>query len=173
MDDAEKLYRLDLDGLVVPEGLRSGRWAVRRIEARDVDFVVDCKVGLSVESLHEEDTPALRESLRASVERSVGERRTWVLEDGGLPVATSNFNAAIREAVQIGGVYTPPPYRRRGYARSVVAASLLDARADGAETAILFTGHDNLPAQRAYTALGFRQIGEYRLLMLREPLQEL
>jgi ribosomal protein S18 acetylase RimI-like enzyme len=173
MDDAEKLYRLALDDLPVPEGLRTGRWVARRIEARDIDFVVDCKAGLSVESLNDEDTPALRERLRASVERSIGERRTWVLENEGTPVATSGFNAAIREAVQIGGVYTPPEYRRRGYARAVVAASLLDARAEGVETAILFTGHDNLPAQRAYTALGFRHIGEYRLLMLREPLEEL
>ena len=131
--------------------------------------MVECKVGLSVESLNDKDTPTLRERLRASVERSVGERRTWVLEDQGALVATSGFNTAIREAVQIGGVYTPPKYRRRGYARAVVAASLLDARAEGAETAILFTGHDNVPAQRAYTALGFCHIGAYRLLMLHEP----
>jgi uncharacterized protein len=168
IDDAEKLYSLALDDLIVPERLRSGRWVARRIEARDIDFVVDCKVGLSVESLNDEDTPALRERLRASVERSIGERRAWVLEEEGVPVATSGFNAAIREAVQIGGVYTPPQYRRRGYGRAVVAASLLDARAEGVETAVLFTGHDNLPAQRAYAALGFRPIGEYRMLMLRE-----
>ena len=173
IDDAEKLYSLALDDLVVPECLRSGRWVARRIEARDIDFVVDCKAGLSVESLNDEDTPALRERLRASVERSIGERRAWVLEDEGVPVATSGFNAAIREAVQIGGVYTPPQYRRRGYGRAVVAASLLDARAEGVETAVLFTGHDNLPAQRAYAALGFRPIGEYRMLMLREPLERL
>jgi RimJ/RimL family protein N-acetyltransferase len=172
MDDAEKLYRLSLDDLIVPEGLRSGRLVARRIEARDIDLVVEWKAGLSVESLNDEDTPALRERLRASVERSVGEGRTWVLEDQGRPVATSGFNTAIREAVQIGGVYTPPRYRRRGYARSVVAASLLAARAEGAETAILFTGHDNLPAQKAYTALGFCHIGEYRMLMLREPIDQ-
>jgi ribosomal protein S18 acetylase RimI-like enzyme len=172
MDDAEKLYSLSLDDLIVPEGLRSGRLVAQQIEALDIDLVVEWKIGFSVESLNEEDTPALRERLRASVERSIGERRTWVLEDCGTPVATSGFNAAIREAVQIGGVYTPPEYRRRGYARAVVAASLLDARADGVETAILFTGHDNLPAQKAYVALGFRHIGEYRLLMLREPLEK-
>jgi RimJ/RimL family protein N-acetyltransferase len=172
MDDAEKLYRLSLDELVVPEGLRSGRLVARRIEAGDVDLIVRWRVGLSVESLNEEDTPELRERLRASVERSIGERRTWVLEAGGVPVATSNFNAAIREAVQIGGVYTPPECRRRGYARAVVAASLLDAQANGVATAILFTGHDNLPAQRAYAALGFRHIGEYRLLTLQEPLEK-
>jgi len=59
--------------------------------------------------------------------------------------------------------------RRRGYARAVVAASLLDARAEGAQTAILFTGESNTAAQKAYVALGFRHIGAYRLLLLRTP----
>ncbi len=60
--------------------------------------------------------------------------------------------------------------RRRGYGRCVVAASLLDARAQGVEKAILFTGESNLAAQRAYTALGFRHIGDYRLLLLQSPM---
>jgi predicted GNAT family acetyltransferase len=169
MDEEEKLYSLSLDELVVPEGLRSGRLVGRRIEARDVALVTDWKAGLSVEALGDEDGPQLRERLRASVERAVGEGRTWLLEDRGTPVSTSGFQAAIGEAVQIGGVYTPPEFRRRGYARAVVATSLLDARAEGVERAILFTGEGNLPAQRAYTALGFRHIGDYGLLILREP----
>jgi RimJ/RimL family protein N-acetyltransferase len=44
----------------------------------------------------------------------------------------------------------------------------VSARAGGATTAILFTGVENLPAQRAYQALGFSQIGDYRLLLLRQ-----
>ena len=62
---------------------------------------------------------------------------------------------------------TPPELRRRGYARAVVAASLLDARAEGAERSILFTPVENIPAQRAYEALGYRHIGDYRLFLLR------
>jgi hypothetical protein len=50
------------------------------------------------------------------------------------------------------------------------AASLLDARAEEGQKAILFTGKINLAAQRAYTALGFRRIGNYRLLLLGSPI---
>jgi predicted GNAT family acetyltransferase len=95
---------------------------------------------------------------------------TWILERQGEPVAMSGFNTAIAEAVQVGGVYTPPALRRRGYGRCVVAASLLDARAEGVSQAILFTGEANLPAQRVYTALGFEPIGDYRLVILRDPI---
>jgi predicted GNAT family acetyltransferase len=38
------------------------------------------------------------------------------------------------------------------------------------EQAILFTGKQNVPAQRAYEALGFRPIGDYRILILRDPI---
>jgi predicted GNAT family acetyltransferase len=169
LDETEKLYSLALDELSVPDGLRSGRLRGRRIEPRDLDLVTRWRIAYSIEALREEDTPRLRESCRASVERSMREGRTWMLEDRGEPVACSSFNTAIAEAVQIGGVWTPPELRRQGYGRSVVAASLLDARTEGAKVAILFTGQGNLPAQRAYTALDFRHIGDYRMVILRSP----
>ena len=81
-------------------------------------------------------------------------------------MAKSSFNARIKEAVQIGGVWTPPELRNRGYGRSAVAASLLEARSEGVEKAILFTGGDNIPAQKAYTSLGFQPIGRYRIFLL-------
>jgi predicted GNAT family acetyltransferase len=105
--------------------------------------------------------------VRANVERKQAQGLTWVLEDSGHPVSTSGFNTTTAEVVQIGGVYTPPELRSRGYGRAVVAASLLDARAEGAERSILFTGVDNIPAQRSYESLGYRHIGDYRLLLLR------
>jgi hypothetical protein len=38
----------------------------------------------------------------------------------------------------------------------------------GVRQAILFTGDANLPAQKAYLALGFRRIGDFRMILLRE-----
>ena len=66
-----------------------------------------------------------------------------------------------------GGVWTPPELRGRGYGRAAVAASLLDARADGVGRSILFTGDDNVPAIKAYAALGYRLIGDHRILLLK------
>ena len=173
MDELEKLYGLPLDELVVPEGLRSGRLVGRRVERRDLGLVTEWRVAFSVEALGAEDGPELRSECRAAVERNIKGGITWILEDRdrGEPVAISSFNTRIEEAVQIGGVWTPPELRRQGYGRAVVAASLLDARTEGVETSILFTGEENVAAQRAYEALGFRQIGQYRLLLLQEPLE--
>ncbi|MBN1314422.1 MAG: GNAT family N-acetyltransferase, partial [Anaerolineales bacterium] len=122
------------------------------------------------EALEEQPGSGLEKKCRDDVERAQLERRTWVLERDGELVACSSFNTAIREAVQVGGVWTPPELRCRGYARAVVASSLLDAAREGASKAILFTGPDNIGAQRAYLACGFRQIGYYRLLLLNTAL---
>jgi predicted GNAT family acetyltransferase len=167
LDETEKLYSLDLADLVVPDGLGSGRLEARRCEPGDLDLLTSWRVGFSLESLGAEDTPQLWRQCRASVQRSLGDGLTWLLFDQGLAVSTSSFNTAIDEAVQVGGVWTPPELRSRGYGRSVVAASLLEARTDGASRSILFTGIGNQPAQRAYAALGFRHRGDYRLLLLR------
>jgi predicted GNAT family acetyltransferase len=171
MDETERLYSLKLEALVVPENLNSGEVQGRRIEFRDVELVTRWRIAFALEALGEEDGPQLREECRISIERSLDERRTWILEAQGEPVACSSFNTAIKEAVQVGGVWTPPALRQRGYGRAVVAASLLDAQAEGVEKAILFTGRGNIPAQKAYEALGFQPIGSYRLVLLKTPLE--
>jgi len=170
LDETEKLYDLRLDELCVLDNLGSGKVTGRRIEARDLELVTGWRIAYACETLGEEDGPQLRARCQASIERSFEERRTWVVEDQGVPVACSSFNAVIQEAVQVGGVWTPPELRRRGYGRAAVAASLLDARAEGATKAILFTGEDNIAAQKAYMALGFRHVGSYRILLLRSPI---
>jgi predicted GNAT family acetyltransferase len=60
-------------------------------------------------------------------------------------------------------VYTPPELRGRGFARAAVAASLLEARAEGAARAVLFTSSG--AAARAYEALGFVRAGSFGLVL--------
>ena len=172
LDSTEKLYRLDLDQMRIPDLLSRGRLRARRLEAADVALATEWRAAFSVESLGEADNESLRLRSRASVENALEHGRTWLLEDeSGRPVSTTSFNATTAKAVQVGGVWTPPEFRSRGYGRAVVAASLLHARKEGVEQAILFTDEANIPAQRAYEALGFEQIGDYRLLFLRKPLR--
>lgn len=171
LDEPEKLYSLRLAQLIEPETLHSGKVRGRLMQPDDLELVTKWRIAYSLETLGEQDTPELHERCRASIERSLKDKTTWLLEDRGKPVACSSFNAVIKEAVQVGGVWTPPALRKRGYGRAVVAASLLDARAESIEHAVLFTGEHNIAAQKAYTALGFQQIGYYCLLLLHEPLQ--
>ena len=170
-DDMQYLYSLELESLKVPDMLASGKVRGRRIEAGDIDLVTEWEVRYRLEALGEKESPQLRMECREDMERSIQEKRAWILESNGRPVSRTAFNTLFTEAIQVGGVWTPPELRNRGYARAVVAHSLLDARRKGASTAILFTPEDNHPAQKAYEALGFMKIGNYHLLFLKSPME--
>ncbi|MCD4690146.1 GNAT family N-acetyltransferase [bacterium] len=167
MDGIEKLYSLDLEDLIVPDDLRSGRVVGRRIEPRDLDILLQWRIDYEVEVIGVDPTPAFREKTVAFLERTQRVGLMWVLEHYGEPVSCTAFNAVTAEAVQVGGVWTPPGLRSRGYARAAVAHSLVDARAEGVARGILFTGMENTAAQRAYEAVGFEHVSDYCILLLK------
>ena len=89
----------------------------------------------------------------------------WVAVEHGVLVSLAAFNASLPDIVQLGGIYTPPERRGRGYARVAVAGSLVAAREQGVSRAVLFTGGPS--AARSYEAVGFRRIGDYGLVLFR------
>jgi len=169
LDEPEKLYSLNLADLQLPPKLESGEWWGRLVQFEDVELMTHWRVGYALEVLGETESPELWQQMRAGVQKYLREQKSWILEADGQPVSTSSFNAATAELVQVGGVWTPPELRSRGYGRAAVAASLLAVRDKGVQTAILFTGIENIPAQKSYEALGFRHIGDYRITLLKEP----
>lgn len=160
----ETLYALSLPELAVPEPLATRRWTCRHGHPEEEDLLTEWRVAYAREALGAADGPALREEARAEIVLLRRERADFVLEHDGLPVAFAAYNARLPDIVQIGGVWTPPALRGRGYGRGVTAGALLAARDAGAARAVLFT--DNPVASRAYEALGFRRAGEYGLVLL-------
>jgi len=165
-DSRDELYVLDIARLVVPPELAGGALRCRHPAERELDLLVDWRVRFAVEALGAADGPDLRQASTDDV-RLQHERGTdWLLLAGAAPVSYSVFNAMLPDIVQIGGVWTPPEFRGRGYARSVVAGSLLAGRKQGIERAVLFADPTNEAARRAYLFLGFRVTGDYGLVLL-------
>lgn len=158
----EDLFELSLDQLRVPGALAFGAVHCRHARADELRLLTAWRVAYKREAMGESD----HGSAAVDVERARQDGTDWVLEAAGEPVAFSTFNARLPDVVQVGGVWTPPELRARGYARGVVAGSLLEAQSGGASRAILFTAVDNHPARRAYLALGFKLIGDYGVVML-------
>ncbi|WP_428103360.1 GNAT family N-acetyltransferase [Candidatus Rariloculus sp.] len=162
----EYLYLLDLAALAVPEALSSGRVNCRRAGDGDLTALVAWQRQYDLHALgypdHGIDDVANRDRLAVKIENN----HLWVLEEAGCLVSMTGFNAALPDAVQVGGAFTPVELRGRGHGRAVIAGSLLDARADGAGEAILFTEAENHPAQRIYESLGFERIGDYGMVLL-------
>lgn len=162
-DFTEVLFALDINRLIAPALLAFGGGAVRPATQADLDLLVSWRHDYLVEAFGAASGPQLSARARQELEGRLD--HTWLLVVDGAVVAYQSFNATLPDMVQVGGVWTPPTYRRRGYGRAVVAGALLHAHRGGARRAILFTNEGNVAAQRAYTALGFARIGDYALVL--------
>ena len=114
---------------------------------------------LDREALSEETSAA---EWRESFERGIAAKRWFVLEEGGVLKAMGAFNARTPDAVQLGGIYTPPEGRNRGAASRLVAGML---KQSGTERGVLFA--KDPAAIRSYLAVGFRECGNYGLAFLK------
>ena len=165
------LFTLDLKVLRLPDNLAENKAKARRGFAEDLDMLLEWRTAYALEALNEQETVESRTNNLRRLKANHEDGRLFVLEAEGIPVATCSFNAIFDDYVQIGGVWTPPDLRSRGYGRAIVAGALDIARKDGMQTAILFT---NVPAaERAYTAIGFQQIGGYGIVLFNNDVRAL
>ncbi len=154
---SEVLYSLDIANMRMPP-IRDLR--CRLATPADLEVIVPWRVAYNIESLRAADIAESRTAAQEEMARLVREGAVHILENDG-PVALALFACRVPGAVQIGGVWTPPALRGRGYGRRVVAAALKAAQVAGVTRAVLFTDDSNLPARKAYEALGFEIIGDY------------
>jgi RimJ/RimL family protein N-acetyltransferase len=169
MDSAEDLFALALDQLRVPAQLASGAWRWRLPHAAELPMLVVWRHDYRHEALGEPADEPLVARSREEIHRHYAEGDSFVLEVEGEPVAYAAYNGKTPTCVQIGGVWTPPSLRSRGYARAAVAGALLAARERGVLRSVLFTDDDNLPAKAAYRALGYERVGDYGIVMFEQP----
>ncbi|MDZ7957489.1 MAG: GNAT family N-acetyltransferase [Aulosira sp. DedQUE10] len=160
LDERELLFSLALPDLQIPPALASDEVKCRLPHPEEFDLLSQWWYAFNIEALKKSESTDLQASCRHEIEARQATAMHWVLVAGDTPVAYSGFNARLPDIVQIGGVWTPPALRGKGYGKSVVAGSLLEARSHGVERAILFTNRENLAAQAAYRGIGFQATGE-------------
>jgi predicted GNAT family acetyltransferase len=155
----EVMYRLTL-----PESQIGDRapLTVRMMGPADLDQWEE----LSAAFLKEVGLPALgeREQRLAAFIRSSGLGHWWGGFEGGRLVSMIGIIALHKNTAQIGGVFTPRDFRRRGYSRTVLAQLLQDARlVHHLDRIFLFTGEDNVAARTLYESVGFERFGHFGL----------
>jgi predicted GNAT family acetyltransferase len=84
------------------------------------------------------------------------------LWEDGPAVTMAGAMPAVAGVVRVGPVYTPPEYRRRGYASSSVAAVSQQALDQGARACMLYTDLANPTSNAIYQRLGYRRVADAR-----------
>ena len=163
IDDDEPQFALDLSDLRVPDG--PGELVPLSDTHRP--FLYDWRVAYEIEVVGRSPERAEAEA-EAAISDWLVQGSHAVLIDDGVPLALTGINASALDVVQVGGVYTPPELRGRGYARRAVALHLAGLRDAGrASRATLFAASES--AARAYIAIGFERIGTFSICLFEEP----
>lgn len=88
----------------------------------------------------------------------------WGLFHGDELISRAGLNSKSKNMGQVGGVFTPKKFRQRGYAKSVMYHLLKDCmQIHGHKKNVLFTGEEDIPAQKLYEAVGYSRIGHFAM----------
>lgn len=129
---------------------------LRLAGADEVDLLVRWRIAFMIETGLHETIDASREATDDLLARGA----LYVWDDDG-PVSVAATNRSTPHGVCIGVVYTPPPFRGRGYATSVVAALSQQILDSGREFCCLFTQLSNPTSNDIYEKVGYRRIAEW------------
>jgi predicted GNAT family acetyltransferase len=92
---------------------------------------------------------------RAFAENHIINKTMFVWEDDGEPRTSSLYAGKTPNGVRVGFVYTPPEFRRRGYATACVAALSQRALDAGNEFCCLYTDLSNPTSNSIYQRIGY------------------
>jgi predicted GNAT family acetyltransferase len=136
---------------------RAVKGEMRQASADDRELLVDW-VGAFVDEALPEDAP--RQDVGEAVDRRLRSSGGIELWEDGEVVSLAGFGGTTPHGVRIGPVYTPPGFRRRGYASSLVAhlsRKLLDG---GRDYCFLYTDLGNQTSNRIYMNVGYELVCE-------------
>src|ERR671932_27935 len=105
----------------------------------------------------DEALPSFEEDAERLVEGSLKRQSVYLWEDG-VPVSLAGGSKSLPSAARIGFVYTPPEYRRKGYATACVAALSQQLLEQGCQSCFLFTDLANPTSNSIYQMIGYRPI---------------
>jgi hypothetical protein len=108
----------------------------------------------------DEAIPSFREDAERLVEGSLKTQSVYLWEDG-VPVSLACGSKSLPSAARIGFVYTPPEYRRKGYATACVAALSQQLLERGCHRCFLFTDLANPTSNYIYQTIGYRPICDW------------
>ncbi len=131
---------------------------LRKAEKRDMCFLPYWHNGFNSDcDLGSQD---LNEAVK-NIERAIEHGMLFILEDNGVPVTMAAAQREIINGRCVGLVYTPPYFRKNGYATSCVAQVSQKVLDMGYRYVSLFTDLSNPTSNSIYQKIGYRPVCDY------------
>lgn len=106
------------------------------------------------------------EQKRSDFLNQIKKQVSWGLFDQGTLISRVALNSKGEKVGQVGGVFTPPKHRQKGFAKAAMFHMLRDCRDLHRHTKnILFTGETDIPAQKLYESMSYQRIGSFALVL--------
>jgi uncharacterized protein len=133
---------------------------MRLMTADDVDLVTQWIRGFNEEALPDE--PHRPEDARRNAESRPQRRMTFIWDAAGASVAMASLARPTRRGITVNAVYTPPEYRKHGYATALTAAVSAEGLRRGKSFCVLYTDLSNPTSNSIYPKIGYKPISGSR-----------
>ena len=133
---------------------------MRLMTTDDVDLVTQWICGFHQDALPAE--PYIPEDARRNAEARPQRRMTFIWDADGMPVSMASLARPTRRGITVNAVYTPPEYRRQGYATALTAAVSEEGLQRGKSFCVLYTDLSNRTSNSIYQKIGYKPISSSR-----------
>jgi len=132
---------------------------MREAQEEDVPTIVAWLLGFVEEALQE--APHVEDVEATYRRRAADPDGAWLVWDDGGLVSLAAYGAPTPTGIRVGPVYTPPDFRGRGYATSLVAELTAKRLAGGRSFCFLFTDLGNPTSNAIYQRIGYEPVADW------------
>lgn len=141
-----------------------GRGTIRPVTMAEIERLTDWMIAFHIESLNQEP---LRSETRDKLQTDIENGLYYFYEEDEQVLSTLATARPMVNGISVNMVYTPPEYRKKGYATSSVAQLTQKLLNDGWQFTALFTDLDNPTSNSIYQKIGYRRVGESKHVQLK------
>lgn len=135
---------------------------LRRAKVTELDSILPLQIGYEKEEVISPGSEVDQKICKANLQNILKNQRIYLITHNDVPVAKAGTNALGMFWDQIGGVYTEPQFRGRGFATALVSKAAEEIHAKG-KNAALFVKKENTAARKAYQKCGFVDSKPFRI----------
>ncbi len=136
--------------------------AILRCSPDMIDLLLPLQIAYEKEEVLWQNEPLDEHVTRLSFHRALRTQQVFALSKNGRFIAKGGTNAQGKKYVQLGGMYTLPSERGKGYGSEVLRHISAEMKAQGKKM-VLFAKVENAPALHLYKKCGFAKIGRFEI----------